>query len=159
MRMLSAMDWGWSEMLWVALISICLVFFTVLLPMSSGAAIFCILLFVMQGIQQLSAPAYENWQVELAEAEHCTSYYTARETLFMLIYTVANAAVQITISVSERMGNLQAGFFLAGQAALPAAAGAGIRTGQHSFGKPLAPTGRRRFLPRTAGRTLLQFYL
>ena len=30
----------------------------VLLPMSSGAAIFCILLFVMQGIQQLSAPAY-----------------------------------------------------------------------------------------------------
>lgn len=95
-------------------VSICLVFFTVLLPMSSGAAIFCILLFVMQGIQQLSAPAYENWQVELAEAEHCTSYYTARETLFMLIYTVANAAVQITISVSERMGNLQAGFFLAG---------------------------------------------
>lgn len=95
-------------------VSICLVFFTVLLPMSSGAAIFCILLFVMQGVQQLSAPAYENWQVELAEAEHCTSYYTARETLFMLIYTVANAAVQITISVSERMGNLQAGFFLAG---------------------------------------------
>lgn len=95
-------------------VSICLVFFTVLLPMSSGAAIFCILLFVMQGIQQLSAPAYENWQVELAEAEHCTSYYTARETLFMLIYTVANAAVQITISVSERMENLQAGFFLAG---------------------------------------------
>ena len=95
-------------------VSICLVFFTVLLPMSGGAAIFCILLFVMQGIQQLSAPAYENWQVELAEAEHCTSYYTARETLFMLIYTVANAAVQITISVSERMGNLQAGFFLAG---------------------------------------------
>ena len=95
-------------------VSICLVFFTVLLPMSSGAAIFCILLFVMQGIQQLSAPAYENWQVELAEAEHCTSYYTARETLFMLIYTVVNAAVQITISVSERMGNLQAGFFLAG---------------------------------------------
>lgn len=95
-------------------VSICLVFFTVLLPMSSGAAIFCILLFVMQGIQQLSAPAYENWQVELAEAEHCTSYYTARETLFMLIYTVANAAVQITISVSERMGNLQVGFFLAG---------------------------------------------
>lgn len=95
-------------------VSICLVFFTVLLPMSSGAAIFCILLFVMQSIQQLSAPAYENWQVELAEAEHCTSYYTARETLFMLIYTVANAAVQITISVSERMGNLQAGFFLAG---------------------------------------------
>ena len=95
-------------------VSICLVFFTVLLPMSSGAAIFCILLFVMQGIQQLSAPAYENWQVELVEAEHCTSYYTARETLFMLIYTVANAAVQITISVSERMGNLQAGFCLAG---------------------------------------------
>ena len=25
MKMLIAMDWGWSEMLWVALISICLV--------------------------------------------------------------------------------------------------------------------------------------
>lgn len=31
MRMLSAMDWGWSEMLWVALISICLVFFVLVL--------------------------------------------------------------------------------------------------------------------------------
>ena len=95
-------------------VSICLVFFTVLLPVSSGAALFCLLLFVMQGIQQLSSPAYENWHVELAEAEHCAAYYTTRETLFMLIYTVANAAIQITISVSERMGDLRAGFFLAG---------------------------------------------
>jgi len=31
MRMLSAMDWGWSEMLWVALISICLVFVVLVL--------------------------------------------------------------------------------------------------------------------------------
>ena len=26
MKMLTVMDWSWSEMLWVALISICLVF-------------------------------------------------------------------------------------------------------------------------------------
>lgn len=32
------MDWGWSEMLWVALISICLVFFTLVL-----------LVFIMKG--------------------------------------------------------------------------------------------------------------
>lgn len=95
-------------------VSICLVFFTVLLPASSGAVLFCILLFAMQGVQQLSSPAYEDWHVELAEVEHCATYYTSRETLFMLIYTVANAAIQITISVSERMGNLQAGFFLVG---------------------------------------------
>lgn len=31
MKMLSVMDWGWSEMLWVALISICLVFFVLVL--------------------------------------------------------------------------------------------------------------------------------
>ena len=31
MRILTVMDWGWSEMLWVALISICLVFFVLLL--------------------------------------------------------------------------------------------------------------------------------
>lgn len=31
MRILSVLDWGWSEMLWVALISICLVFFVLVL--------------------------------------------------------------------------------------------------------------------------------
>ncbi len=31
MKMLIATDWGWSEMLWVALISICLVFFMLVL--------------------------------------------------------------------------------------------------------------------------------
>lgn len=31
MKMLTVMDWGWSEMLWVALISICLVFFVLIL--------------------------------------------------------------------------------------------------------------------------------
>ena len=31
MKMLIAMDWGWSEMLWVALISICLVFVVLIL--------------------------------------------------------------------------------------------------------------------------------
>jgi len=31
MKMLIATDWGWSEMLWVALISICLVFFVLVL--------------------------------------------------------------------------------------------------------------------------------
>ncbi len=31
MKMLIAMDWGWSEMLWVALISVCLVFFVLIL--------------------------------------------------------------------------------------------------------------------------------
>lgn len=31
MRMLSIIDWGWSEILWVALISICLVFFVLVL--------------------------------------------------------------------------------------------------------------------------------
>ncbi|CDC96739.1 putative uncharacterized protein [Alistipes sp. CAG:268] len=38
MKMLIAMDWGWSEMLWVALISICLVFVVLIL-----------LVFVMKG--------------------------------------------------------------------------------------------------------------
>lgn len=38
MKMLIAMDWGWSEMLWVALISICLVFIVLVL-----------LVFVMKG--------------------------------------------------------------------------------------------------------------
>ena len=38
MKMLIAMDWGWSEMLWVALISICLVFVVLVL-----------LVFVMKG--------------------------------------------------------------------------------------------------------------
>ena len=31
MKMLIVTDWGWSEMLWVALISICLVFFVLVL--------------------------------------------------------------------------------------------------------------------------------
>lgn len=31
MKMLTVMDWSWSEMLWVALISICLVFFVLVL--------------------------------------------------------------------------------------------------------------------------------
>ncbi len=31
MKMLITTDWGWSEMLWVALISICLVFFVLVL--------------------------------------------------------------------------------------------------------------------------------
>ncbi len=31
MKMLIVADWGWSEMLWVALISVCLVFFMLVL--------------------------------------------------------------------------------------------------------------------------------
>lgn len=31
MKLLSVMNWGWPEMLWVALISICLVFFVLVL--------------------------------------------------------------------------------------------------------------------------------
>lgn len=31
MRMLQIMDWSWSEILWIALISICLVFFVLVL--------------------------------------------------------------------------------------------------------------------------------
>ena len=31
MRILSVIDWSWSEMLWVALISICLVFLVLVL--------------------------------------------------------------------------------------------------------------------------------
>ena len=38
MKMLLVTNWGWSEMLWVALISICLVFFMLIL-----------LVFVMKG--------------------------------------------------------------------------------------------------------------
>ena len=108
-RFLVSMSFLWR-------ISICLVFFTVLLPMPSGTLLFCLLLPAMQCIQQLSSPAYEDWHVQMAEAEHCSRYYTARETLFMLIYTAANAVIQITISISERMGNLRTGFILAGLA-------------------------------------------
>lgn len=97
-------------------VGICLVFFTVLFPLGSGSLLFCLLLPAMQCIQQLTSPAYEDWHVQQAEAEHCAGYYTARETLFMLIYTAANALIQITISISERIGDLRTGFILAGLA-------------------------------------------
>ena len=42
MKMLLVTNWGWSEMLWVALISICLVFFVLIL-----------LVFVMKGFGYL----------------------------------------------------------------------------------------------------------
>lgn len=95
-------------------VSICLVFFAVLLPHSVGAAVFCLALPVMQAFQQISSPAYEDWHVQAAEKEKSSNYYTVREILFMVLYTVATAAVQIIISLSEHNGNLRMGFVWSG---------------------------------------------
>lgn len=95
-------------------LSVCLVFFAVLLPQAGGAALFCLVLLAMQAAQQICSPAYEAWHVQAVEAEHCATFYTTREVLFMLLYTVVMAAVQILISVSERAGALRSGFLAAG---------------------------------------------
>ena len=89
-------------------LSIVLVFFAVLLPAAAGAALFCLFLLAMR------SPAYEAWHVQAAESEGCTTFYTTREVLYMLLYTVAMASVQILISVSERAGALRSGFIAAG---------------------------------------------
>lgn len=95
-------------------LSIVLVFFAVLLPSAAGAALFCLFLLVMQAAQQVCSPAYEAWHVQAVESEHCATFYTTREVLFMLLYTVAMAAVQIAISLSERAGQLRSGFLCSG---------------------------------------------
>lgn len=95
-------------------LSVCLVFFAVLLPQAGGAALFCLVLLAMQAAQQICSPAYEAWHVQAVESEHCATFYTTREVLFMLLYTVVMAAVQILISVSERAGALRSGFLAAG---------------------------------------------
>ena len=95
-------------------LSIVLVFFAVLLPRTSGAVLFCLLLLAMQAAQQICSPAYEAWHVQAAESEHCATFYTTREVLFMLLYTIVMAAVQILISVSEHAGTLRNGFIAAG---------------------------------------------
>ena len=100
------------NVLWRA--SICLVFFAVLLPAWAGAALFCVFLLVMQAAQQVSSPAYESWHVQAAEQERCASFYTTREVLFMVVYTLAAAAVQLFIFYAERQNALRAGFLASG---------------------------------------------
>ncbi len=51
MKMLIVTDWGWSEMLWVALISICLVFFVLVL------LVFIMKLFGLAFTRRQAAPA------------------------------------------------------------------------------------------------------
>lgn len=95
-------------------LSIVLVFFAVLLPRAGGAALFCLLLLTMQAAQQICSPAYEAWHVQAVESERCATFYTTREVLFMLLYTIVMAAVQILISVTEHAGVLRNGFIAAG---------------------------------------------
>lgn len=95
-------------------LSIVLVFFAVLLPQGRGAALFCLFLLAMQAAQQICSPAYEAWHVQAAESERCATFYTTREVLFMLLYTVVMAAVQILISVTQNAGRLRSGFLAAG---------------------------------------------
>ena len=95
-------------------ISLCFVFFSVFLPHTIGTVIFCICLLSMQFFQQILSPAYEGWHVQAAEQENCSNFYAVREVVFMILYTVMAAVVQIFISVAENGRVIQQGFIGAG---------------------------------------------
>lgn len=65
MKILTVLDWGWSEMLWVALISICLVFFMLVLLVW----VMKLFGFVFTRTHQASPAAPHNVQGQLHEEE------------------------------------------------------------------------------------------
>lgn len=95
-------------------ICLCFVFFSVFLAPSIGTLVFCVCLLSMQFFQQIISPAYEDWHVQAAEAAHYSKFYSVREVVFMILYTVMAAVVQIAISISEKQGQLRNGFIAAG---------------------------------------------
>ncbi len=94
--------------------ALCLVFLTVLLPYTQGAWLVCVFLVTMSAGQQLISPAYNDWHVQAVEGKANNDFYTSRETLFMLVYTVALAAIQAILSLTEKSGRLKDGFLISG---------------------------------------------
>ena len=95
-------------------ISLCLVFLTVLLPSVEGGWLVCVFLISMSAGQQLISPAYNDWHVQAVEGRGNSDFYTSRETLFMLVYTVALASIQAILSITEKSGHLKGGFLVSG---------------------------------------------
>lgn len=95
-------------------ISLCFVFFSVFLSQRTGMIVFCACLLCMQFFQQIISPAYEDWHVQAAEEARYGKFYAVRELVFMILYTIVAAIVQIVISLSERSGQLQQGFIITG---------------------------------------------
>ena len=95
-------------------VCLCFVFFSVFLSQRTGMAVFCVCLLCMQLFQQIISPAYEDWHVQAAETAHYGKFYAVREVVFMILYTVMAAVVQIAISLSEHWGQLQQGFIITG---------------------------------------------
>lgn len=93
----------------------CLVFLTVLLPRVQGGWLVCVFLIAMSAGQQLISPAYNDWHVQAVEGRGNSDFYTSRETLFMLVYTVALASNQAILSITEKSGRLKGGFLVSGR--------------------------------------------
>lgn len=86
------------------------VFLSVLLPLGLGALVAVALITVMSAAYQLSNPAQLEWQISGVEGRTDARYYTQRDTIFMLVYTVSMCAAEALIALFERRSALRDGF-------------------------------------------------
>ncbi len=91
-----------------------LVFFSVLLPQNLGALAFIVTLPLMIGIFQLSAPAQTAWMVDAVQGKTKNSYYSVRETVFMLYHTILLGVVYVIIEVTRQNNTQKQGFIIIG---------------------------------------------
>lgn len=86
------------------------VFLSVLMPSGIGGIAAVVLVSVMSAAYQLSSPAQQEWQISGVEGRTDARYYTQRDTIFMLVYTVSMCTAEALIALFEHRGALRDGF-------------------------------------------------
>ena len=91
-----------------------LVFLTVLLPHSLGAAVMLLSYLAGMSIYQYSVPPQISWMSGCVAGKVPGNYYARRETLFMAAYTALFCFATLTIDAAERADRAREGFVLIG---------------------------------------------
>ena len=101
-----------SNLLWRMMLPFA--FFSVLLPLPIGAVVMSLSVFVTVAVFQFSCPAQTSWMVSAVQGRVKGTYYSVREMMFMLFFSVLFCASSLLIDRSTQTDRLSGGFLLLG---------------------------------------------
>lgn len=86
----------------------------VLLPIKIGAVVMVASYFFMSLSQHLSNPGYNAWMISSTKGIINQNFYSNRDMVFMIIFSVLSLLAGYLINYSEGVGNIKGGFIIYG---------------------------------------------
>ncbi|OUP02998.1 hypothetical protein B5F36_10430 [Anaerofilum sp. An201] len=84
--------------------------FTVLLPQGAGGMAMAVLFLGAQVAFQLCSPAQTAWEINAVDGKVGASFYTRRETWFMVVYTLFMCGAELLVALAGTNTELQRSF-------------------------------------------------